>query len=546
MLKKLLSVCFISTMLTSAASAATWQNASDWATDELNKANETGIIPDILNDKDFTKLVSREEFAEIAVLVYENLSKTTVADAEENPFTDTTNPRILKAYKIGITSGVTETTFEPNKSLTREQAAVMLARAYSKAFNLENLPNFEMPESFADHSDISAYATDSVYFMNSKGYIKGTDKGFEPKGTCSREAALLIAARLAEGQAVADSEGSTENDAVTESGDTATEGENITEAALEEPIITNFYEDKTGALSLTFDDGDYSSGYFYNNELKKHKMKGTAMLIAGRLGSDYSSWRYILSQGYIDAGNHSMSHEIRYDEKPTAEELEEDITGSYELLKNYYPKQKVLTFATPWGRMSDEAEKEIAKNHYANRLAGGSVPNNPKKMDFMYLKSYIFNNSTAQEMSQWVEDAISSKGWSIILLHSCVAGEQSDGLNISQALFSKYLDYLDTKKDSVWIASFNEVVAYTKEARGANIEIAEEENKLTIKVTDELPDELFDHPLTMKVNINSDWTEVEAKQDKTDLKPTVYTENGKAYININIIPDGGDIVITSK
>ena len=50
------------------------------------------------------------------------------------PFTDVTAQRgyIAIAYEIGMTTGATETTFEPDGTATREQAAAMLVRVYEK------------------------------------------------------------------------------------------------------------------------------------------------------------------------------------------------------------------------------------------------------------------------------------------------------------------------------------------------------------------------------------------------------------------------------
>ena len=50
------------------------------------------------------------------------------------PFADVTAQRgyIAIAYEIGMTTGATETTFEPDGTAAREQAAAMLVRVYEK------------------------------------------------------------------------------------------------------------------------------------------------------------------------------------------------------------------------------------------------------------------------------------------------------------------------------------------------------------------------------------------------------------------------------
>ena len=192
--------------------------ASTWAQNELAEANELNLIPDSLKNGDLTKSITREEFAEVSVKAYEALTGNKATPSSINPFKDTTNPEVLKAYALGITTGTSATTFEPNALLNREQAATMLTRTYKKAtidgwtiaddskFPLE----YTKSNTFADDKDISSWAKDSVYFMNANGIINGVgDNKFAPKNTTSaeeavgyanatREQAIIIAVRMVE------------------------------------------------------------------------------------------------------------------------------------------------------------------------------------------------------------------------------------------------------------------------------------------------------------------------------------------------------------
>ena len=197
-MKKIISILLVFCLVLSCVTVMAegkWTKASDWAKPELEKAIELGVYPAALENKDLTGNITRAEQAALTVKIYEAVTGKAV-EPVKNPFTDTNDTEIVKAYTLGITSGTTETTFSPEDNLTREQAAAMLARVYKKITGSDTL-DFEMPTQFADHSQISSYATESVYFMNAMGYIKGTDKGFEPQGLCAREAALAIAQRMA-------------------------------------------------------------------------------------------------------------------------------------------------------------------------------------------------------------------------------------------------------------------------------------------------------------------------------------------------------------
>jgi len=193
-------------------------SGSAWASAELAKADSLGLIPDCLEGEDLRQDITRAEFAAVAVKVYEALSGTPATPAVTNPFTDTTDIEVLKAYNEGITNGTGNgTTFSPNALLNREQAATMLARVFKKvtmpgwtlATDGQYPLSYTKPAAFKDDGDISGWAKDFVYFMAANGIIQGNAGKFMPKAVtpeqeaagyaqATREQALLIAVRMVE------------------------------------------------------------------------------------------------------------------------------------------------------------------------------------------------------------------------------------------------------------------------------------------------------------------------------------------------------------
>jgi hypothetical protein len=193
----------------SIGSGSFYKKVSDWAKPELQNANDLGLIPDILKGADMTKPITREEFCELSVLLYEKATTKTAEAASANPFTDTSNPQILKAYQLGITTGISATTFAPEKLINREQCAAMLFRAI-KAIAPGGDYSITGVKDFPDQKSISAYAVDATKYMSNIGIIKGDTAGnFMPKATTSvqeangygmatREAAILMSVRTYE------------------------------------------------------------------------------------------------------------------------------------------------------------------------------------------------------------------------------------------------------------------------------------------------------------------------------------------------------------
>ena len=67
------------------------------------------------------------------VKLYEAATGTVAVLADANPFTDTVNPEILKAYQLGIVKGMTATTFAPNSAISRQEISVMFLRELKAA-----------------------------------------------------------------------------------------------------------------------------------------------------------------------------------------------------------------------------------------------------------------------------------------------------------------------------------------------------------------------------------------------------------------------------
>ena len=165
---------------------------SKWALETINDAERCGLVPAALAGSDMTKNITREDFAAVAVKLYESLTGT-AAQMGYNPFTDTNNAEVLKAYSLGIVDGTSATTFTPSRPVTREQAAMMLTNVY-------RILGYPVPAvsstNFTDNNAISVWALDAVSFMSESGIVNGVGNNrFAPKGNASIEQAIAISYR---------------------------------------------------------------------------------------------------------------------------------------------------------------------------------------------------------------------------------------------------------------------------------------------------------------------------------------------------------------
>lgn len=164
---------------------------SAWAQDYVEAAVAAGLVPARLRSN-FTQAITRAEFSALAVALYEN--RRGIISGREI-FSDTSDVHVQKAAYIGLVNGVGDNKFDPNGTLTREQAAVLVSRlAYAAGHPLSG-----NGAAFTDDSSISNWAREGVGHVQATGIMGGVgDNRFDPTGAYTREQSIVTILRLYE------------------------------------------------------------------------------------------------------------------------------------------------------------------------------------------------------------------------------------------------------------------------------------------------------------------------------------------------------------
>ncbi len=171
-----------------------YENLSGWAVSEVNSANENGLVTDTVMSA-FTKELTREEFCELVVKLYERMTGKNVEPIAVNPFKDTKNPEILKAYNLGIVNGIKADEFGTGSFITREQIATMIVRTLKLVMPEMKISDAQFTQKFHDENDISSWAFESIKFLNANEIIKGSQGYILPKANTTREQGILLIQR---------------------------------------------------------------------------------------------------------------------------------------------------------------------------------------------------------------------------------------------------------------------------------------------------------------------------------------------------------------
>lgn len=170
------------------------QNPSPWAKGDIEEAIEISLITGKIQG-DYQKAITREEFGELALELYEFLAGEEVQVEGENPFVDTDNPRLIAANKIGIIQGKGEGRLSPLDNISREELAVMLYRTLKVAKSRFDISGHE--HYFKDYYLISPWAKQAVDYLYVTEIINGIgDNMFNPKGNTTREEAIVTVKRM--------------------------------------------------------------------------------------------------------------------------------------------------------------------------------------------------------------------------------------------------------------------------------------------------------------------------------------------------------------
>lgn len=193
---------------------------SAWAMPEIKEALELGLIPEGIMS-DYQRPITRKEFVSLMVQTifawYKNnrsaeslyfvdmkkyLSNVTATDYY---FTDVDSDEVKVAYLMGFINGTADHKFLPDKTITRQEAAVTLANYLQESLKMSD---FAVLKNVTDINKAASWAKDSLLICYYNKYLtvtpknKSTEKDvlevgtINPLGSFSREQAIMTALRL--------------------------------------------------------------------------------------------------------------------------------------------------------------------------------------------------------------------------------------------------------------------------------------------------------------------------------------------------------------
>jgi oligosaccharide reducing-end xylanase len=307
-----------------------------------------------------------------------------------------------------------------------------------------------------------------------------------------------------------------------------------------------------GAISHTFDDygqgslknaaGDYEGQQAFDAK----GFHSTIFVITGDANNNSTAWSNLkkaAAKGH-EIGSHAVTH-------PNSGPMNAaDCGPSQTAVRSKVPGEKCVSIAYP--NCNTPGKNEVLKYYVVGRscFAGKDGVNDKTPTDFSLIDSKMFGTCSscpndASSLNSFADAAVTKNGWAVSCHHGI--GSETHGWAVTNLNAMKsHLDYLDKNRDKIWIETFGNVARYIKERDAASIAVKSSDDKsITITVTDNLVDSVFNYPLSIRRALPDGWTTAAVTQKGVAVDDSIITVNSKKYVMFKAVPDGGDIVISS-
>lgn len=300
-----------------------------------------------------------------------------------------------------------------------------------------------------------------------------------------------------------------------------------------------------GIVTLTYDDGDISTAEFNADMFEKYDLYGTNFLIGRNLTSSVlPRMQAVIQRGRIDVASHGMYHDGGvYNPDATEQYYKEEIIDSKTMFENAFPSIDVIVFGPGDGRITDRGLEIVKENYYAQRKGTrgfGAVEPSEAELWDAKVKG-IHDDTTLAGRNGWIDTVIENGQWLIELWHSIDAPGYMPQTKADAEAHYSYISQKQ-KEGKIWVASYTQAVKYMREKSVSESVAALVGDTVEVDLSypaSALPTDVFDYPLTVKVEVPSDWGSAQVSQNGRTKLISTYKDGDKTWANADIVPNGG-------
>ena len=218
------------------------------------------------------------------------------------------------------------------------------------------------------------------------------------------------------------------------------------------------------------------------------------------------------------------------------------------MINSHITGEQCVTIAYPYCNTGNN--NLVRQYYFASRGCSGSTESKTPG-NFMNISSIVCGSEgsikTSANFKSRVDNATSTNGWVVYLFHGINGTEPGAYSPISEDTIRASLEYLKANPDKFWVYTFGGVAKYIRERNAASVsQISETEDSIEVSVTDTLDNSYYNCPITIRRPLPEGWASAVATQNGITLTSKVVEVNSVKYIMFDVVPDGGDILLTKS
>jgi len=313
-------------------------------------------------------------------------------------------------------------------------------------------------------------------------------------------------------------------------------------AGVDQPYEVGTWGDfAKGAVSFTFDDNTSNQLTVAQPMFDEFGFHMTMFIVCDWVGDKLADYKAPFEKGH-EIASHSVSH-------PSGTMPANQLGPSQQKIKEAIPGEMCATIAYP--NCNSPGDNEVKKYYIAGRICNGAA-NGKTPSNFMQISSTMCGSTganTTQALNGVADQAASQGGWGVYLMHGMdpVASGESNYSQTSPQALKGCLEYLDKNRNKVWVETFGNVARYIKERDKASVKEKESSgDKIVVEVTDDLPDSIFNFPLSIRRPLPDGWTTAYVSQNDKEIEDSIVTDGSNKFLVFKPVPDGGDVVISKE
>jgi len=142
-------------------------------------------------------------------------------------------------------------------------------------------------------------------------------------------------------------------------------------------------------------------------------------------------------------------------------------------------------------------------------------------------------------MKSWIDTTVAKENiWLVLVIHGV------DGIGweaVPSEALDEYFQYMKSKEDDLWIATFADATKYMRERMHATVQSKKKGKMIRVNLTHTLDKTMYDIPLTLKTYVPRTWKVINVKQGKENKSYPLQQDDKGSYVLYQSNPNAGVI-----